>query len=202
MKKWLRIKGYLKSKNYQLKEKSTGEILIRGRDKRGRWKTSRWKILKQDLKERYPRVMLRGKDGKQYHCQVHQLVARVFHGKPPKYRNKKGKMVPMEVNHKDGFKRHNWHENLEYTSRKKNIEHSWKMGLASAKKGEKNGQSKITQLKAICIRVAYGFGKSQRSLGRQYGLSQSTIWAIVHNKIWKDVEYTKLEEKKCRLVQL
>lgn len=82
-------------------------------------------------KERYDQVDLY-KDGKRTTKRVHILVAEAFVPNPD---NK------PEVNHKDGNKRNNNADNLEWVSHKENCEHAWKTGLAKPSRsmlGKKN----------------------------------------------------------------
>lgn len=63
-------------------------------------------------------------DGTQKRLYIHRLVAEAFIENP---KNKK------EINHKDGNKKNNKAENLEWCSSKENKEHAWKIGLYIAK---------------------------------------------------------------------
>ncbi len=54
--------------------------------------------------------------------------------------------------------------------------------------GERHGKSKLTakDVREIRIRYAKG-GISQMALGREYGVSDTQIWRIVHRKRWKHI---------------
>lgn len=78
------------------------------------------RILRQSLnrKDGYLRV---GLDGK--HCYVHRLVADAFYD---------GDHECMDVNHIDGNKYNNELPNLEWNTRKENIDHAFAYGLKYA----------------------------------------------------------------------
>jgi hypothetical protein len=53
--------------------------------------------------------------------------------------------------------------------------------------GEKNNAAKLTEKAVIAMRAAYTNGDTQTALGIKYGVSQSTVWLIVHRKKWKHI---------------
>lgn len=64
-----------------------------------------------------------------------------------------------------------------------NMDDMWARGRARPKvhHGEEHGMAKINDQEAITIRNS---PDTQRSLAQQYDLSQATVWAIKHRKIW------------------
>ena len=55
-------------------------------------------------------------------------------------------------------------------------------------KGERNGQSKLTELDVIQIRSKYATGKTkQRDLASQFRVSQYVLWSVVNRRSWKHV---------------
>lgn len=53
--------------------------------------------------------------------------------------------------------------------------------------GEKVGTARLTWEKVRAIRAAYESGVvSQHALARQYGVSQSTVWRVVHGEYWRE----------------
>ena len=78
------------------------------------------RIMKSSVNSRgYSQVCLRS-NKQQYTKRVHRLVADAFHDKD---RN------DLDVNHIDGNKQNNKMSNLEFCSRKENIEHAYRTGL-------------------------------------------------------------------------
>lgn len=116
----------------------------------------------------YPCVVL-SKNGDTKQFKVHRLVAKTFaynpHSKP-------------EVNHESGIKTDNGIWNLEFVTHTENIRHAFQIGLYRGKKT-------LTYDQADQIRVEYVPGSknaNQYALAEKYGVSQSTIKAVVNRK--------------------
>lgn len=57
-------------------------------------------------------------------CAIHRLVAECYvHNANP--------LAKIDVNHIDGNKTNNFFENLEWVTKKENVEHSWRLGLST-----------------------------------------------------------------------
>jgi hypothetical protein len=57
-------------------------------------------------------------------------------------------------------------------------------------RGEQNGRAKLTRLQIQEIRRQYQPNSHEfggRALGRRHGVSQPTIWNILHGRLWKEV---------------
>lgn len=102
---------------------------------------------------------------------VHRLIAELF------VENPEGK---LEVNHNDGNKSNNNYWNLEWCTRKENVDHSVDTGLHH--KGESSGQAKLSNEQAHEIRKLCQDGMLQRVAGELYGISQARVSNIVHFK--------------------
>ena len=114
MEKWKDINGYeglYKISNY-------GNVYSYPRHK------TNGGILKPQLRNGYLRVKL-FKNGKEKNICVHQLVAQAF---VPNEKNKNC------INHKDGNKRNNNADNLEWCSYAENVNHAYENGLRKTKK--------------------------------------------------------------------
>lgn len=105
MEKWLPVKGYPK---YEASD--TGKIRNA--------KTGR--ILKQQITDRGYNTITLYEDCKPISKRVHRLVADAFYN---------GDNELLDVNHKDGNKRNNNIDNLEFCTRKTNINHAFQTGL-------------------------------------------------------------------------
>lgn len=127
----------------------------------------------------YERVGL-SKNKRMIQIFVHRLVAIAFIPNPE---NK-----PC-VNHIDGNHRNNCADNLEWCMQKENIKHAFDTKLAPS--GTERKYVKLTKEQVECIRKEYvphskNFSISQ--LSKKYDVSNDLIYAIVHNKIYKDVK--------------
>lgn len=126
----------------------------------------------------YENVTIRS-DRKANKYLVHRLVAMAFLGPIP---------AGKEVNHKNGNKGDNSLQNLEYATRSENMQHAKRMGLRAPIGGEKNPNSILTALQVIEIRrrIEAGEGRPMR-LAEEFKVSESTIRAIAHRRIWREV---------------
>lgn len=112
---------------------------------------------------------------KRFNRFVHRLVAQAFIPNPNGHRY---------VNHKDGDKKNNKLDNLEWVSPKENTAHAYSMGLA--KSGEDSTSSKITQDQVDNMRTIYVKGKiTYAELALQYGISKQQVERIINKKRWK-----------------
>lgn len=117
-----------------------------------------------------------GGRGKRRIISAHQLVARAYIPNP---------LGLKEVNHKNGIKTQNDVGNLEWATRKGNMQHAYKSGLLTIQRHEKHHAAKLTMKKADEIRRLYvAGGVFQRDLAKRYGVNQRVVWGIIHNEIW------------------
>jgi HNH endonuclease len=54
------------------------------------------------------------------------------------------------------------------------------------RQGEMNGRAKITEVDAWCIRESYAGGQTADVLSEAYDLTKTTVWHILHGKLWKN----------------
>lgn len=119
-------------------------------------------------------------DGKKLkYISVHRLVAKHFveniDNKP-------------DVNHKDGNKRNNRYDNLEWCTKHENQIHAYKNGLQVSQKGSAHHKSKLSEIHVLEIRKLVKNGNvSRRELSERYGISQSQIHRIIYNKRWNHI---------------
>mgnify|MGYP001594111386 CR=1 FL=1 len=107
-------------------------------------------------------------NGQRY--RIHVLVASVFIGP---------KLPGTEVNHKDGNKRRNDVNNLEYTTPSENMRHAYATGLKSPVRPYKLQPEHIRN-----IRVLRSLGITAKSLAEEYRVCVATI-----HRIWNGSAY-------------
>jgi hypothetical protein len=104
---------------------------------------------------------------------VHKLICEAFLGPKPD---------GLITRHLDGDPTNNKLSNLAYGTHKENEEDKRKHGNTML--GEKHHQAKLTADDVVAIR---GSKQSQNQLARCFGVTQATIWRILHRKSWAHV---------------
>lgn len=107
---------------------------------------------------------------------AHRIVAEYFIGKSDK-----------EVNHIDGNKINNYVGNLEYCTRKENMEHANKTGLLRPMYGDRNPATKLSIEKVIDIKIMLKEGHTHKEIGNKFNVHPSTIGRIATKENWKYV---------------
>lgn len=128
----------------------------------------------RDGGEGYLRVTLVA-DGRSTSKKVHRLVACAFLGPLP---------PGFQTNHKDGDKKNNRLDNLEFVTRSANMLHAYEKGCSP--RGSAHPSSRLTEEKVRAIRRLLG-QVSQGKLARIFGVSPSTIRSIGQRLSWKHV---------------
>lgn len=113
-------------------------------------------------------------NGKNKNFFVHRLVATAFIPNPD---NK------PHVNHLNG-KDDNTPESLEWCTPLENIQHAWRTGLSTPKKGESHNQSKLTEKDVLEIRESK-LTPTQISL--LYNVNVPAIYKILSRQRWKHI---------------
>lgn len=130
-------------------------------------------LKKSDDTRGYDRVQI----GKYKKERVHRIVANAFIPNP---------MNLPEVNHKDGNKKNNCVENLEWVSHKENVVHAVETGLI----GDRAKKATPEIVKAILSEyVPYDREHSTIALAKKYGIDASYVWRIING----------MKRKKARL---
>jgi hypothetical protein len=118
------------------------------------------------------------KQGKKRHSPVHWIVATAFLGERPS---------GMQCRHLDGNPLNNRPSNLKWGTPRENQRDRFKHGTDN--RGVANGRSKLSESNVREIRRRYASGRiSQESLGKEFGVSQCMIGAIVLRKNWRHVQ--------------
>lgn len=97
-----------------------------------------------------------------------------------------------EVDHRDCVKTNNHVSNLEWVTSSENKKRAYKNGLKKPliTNGEKNGNSKLTNIDVIWIRKNYIPNNNQFgaiALSKKYNVNKSVIYNIIKNKTWKHI---------------
>lgn len=106
-------------------------------------KSTKGGILKKTITTWGYEAVVLHKNNKRYNFRVHQLVAKAY---LPNTNNFK------EINHKDGNKKNNYVENLEWCDASHNMRHAYTAGLKKKMMGEENPKSKLTNKEVAFMR--------------------------------------------------
>jgi hypothetical protein len=116
---------------------------------------------------------------------IHRLVAKAF---VPNPENK------PQVNHKNRKKADNKSSNLEWCTLIENLRHAQLNGGIVKPKGSKTPAAKLHERDILIIVQRIKNGETQRSLAKEYDVSEATISLIKACKNWKHVAREKLKK--------
>lgn len=124
----------------------------------------------------YPSVVFGRKGGTQL---VHRLVARAFLGPVPE---------GQEVRHKDDNRANAAAYNLEYGTRRQNIQDMIDRGRQNIPRGEAKGAHvKLSGDKVRALRARRGEGVSFRKLAKEFGVGATTVRSALGGRSWTHV---------------
>lgn len=106
---------------------------------------------------------------------IHRLVAQSFIQNPEK---------KSEINHKNGIKKDNRVENLEWCTRSENCKHSFDIGLS--KRGEDHYKTKLTEKQVIKIKRNKN-NLTVTEMAKKYHVTYECIRKIIKNYNWKHI---------------
>ena len=109
---------------------------------------------------------------------IHRLVALAFIPNPS---NK------PQVNHKDGNKKNNSIDNLEWVTGKENMAHAVENNLNNCGRGEAQGHSKATDEMVLKMREHAKGGRTHQSIADEFGFSRSAVTSIINKKRWNHI---------------
>ena len=141
------------------------------------FKSKEPKALKQYVNKKGYLYVLLYTGKKSTYCRVHRLVAQAFIPNPD---NK------LEVNHKDGVKTNNHVSNLEWATHKENIDHALDNDLYPM--GSKHYSAKLTESQVAYIKTLLSDGVYQKTIARDFGVTEATISYIAAGRSWKHVK--------------
>lgn len=130
----------------------------------------------------YLHLRLRKPGGAMKWMTIHKLVALAFLPAPTG--------DAAVVNHKDGNKRNNNPENLEWVSYGENRRHAVRIGL-DCRKGESHPMARLTENQVCEIRERKEGGESMASIAKDFGLHVEYVRLIVNRKRWAHLPYTR-----------
>lgn len=107
---------------------------------------------------------------------IHQLVLQAFKENVDGYK---------EINHIDGAKWNNKLENLEYTTRSRNMLHAFNTGVIISKKGSQRYNHKLTENDVVYIKQS---DERINDLAAKYKVSNTLICLIRKGQNWKHVK--------------
>jgi len=141
------------------------------------------KILKAWSTERgYPRVDL-CKDGNKKPYRIHRLVTKYF---VPNPQNK------TYVNHKDGNKKNNRADNLEWCTAKENTTHAIKNGLLKPinfyQKGENHPNARLSNKDVVAIKKAIKSDTDSSEIYKNFDITKSQLCDIKHGRKWNHIQ--------------
>lgn len=146
------------------------------------------------------------KNGQMFRRSIHRLVAMAFLGQPPD---------GFVVNHKDGCKKNNTPENLEYTTEFENKMHAKRTRLTphgdrngtrkhpekvlrgenhpiakhpELKRGILNGRAKISESQVIQIKLRLQNGESPTVIAQDFPISRELIYQIKAGRAWTHIQ--------------
>jgi len=125
----------------------------------------------------YPAVKLSMSGRKRAHY-VHHLVATAFIGSVTLGKRR----LDWSVNHRDGNKRNNRADNLEYVTQLENHRHAARLGLAA--RGERSGTARLTESQVREIRQSM---ESAQVMRKRFDVSLDLIYQIRRRDIWTHV---------------
>lgn len=102
---------------------------------------------------------------------AHALVAAAFLGRRPD---------GLQVNHKDGNKKNNRPENLEYCTVAENVRHAYRLGLNTIRSGDQSPSSKIKDAEIPEIFLFRAAGWKSGETAARYNVSASQIQRILN----------------------
>jgi hypothetical protein len=135
------------------------------------------RILKGRVARGYLMVTLYNGAGESEQIAVHRLVASTFLANP---------LQKKQVNHKDGNKKNNNVENLEWATPSENVTHAFRTGLRNSK-GENCTNAALSTSDVIEIRRRLSAGETCRRIADDYPVTDRAISRIKRRVVWSHI---------------
>lgn len=94
-------------------------------------------------------------------------------------------MEQLEVNHKDGNKKNNCLDNLEWCTSSENQKHAYRTGLQQSRRGKKSNFSKLSEEDVKRVFELRKQGLTQKEIAEKVGCTRSNISYILNKKTWQ-----------------
>ena len=147
--------------------------------KRGREYRLQRKRLKAHLDKVGYRTFKLRKGGKYHHRKGSVMVCEAFNGPRPG-----SNPLKMHCSHLNGVSGDDRAENLAWESASANAMRKHEHGTMPCMRGEDNHLAKLTEEKVAEIRERVASGEKQKDVAKAFGVSPSTVNAVVHRRRW------------------
>lgn len=127
------------------------------------------------FKRRYGSMQI---DGRNY--AVHRVSAHVFRGLPID--------SPLGVLHHCDVPRCFNPDHFFFGTQEDNVQDMFAKGRDNHSRGETVNTARLTETDVRIVRKRHFEGESASAISREYGVSSSTIYSIVHRRTWKHVD--------------
>jgi hypothetical protein len=97
------------------------------------------------------------------------------------------------INHKDGDKKNNCINNLEWTTCEDNVKHAWRTGLCKPAYGEASSSAIFSSNQARQIRLRLILGEKAGHLANEYNVPHATIKKIQCYVTWKQQDHDLID---------
>lgn len=168
---WMPVKDF---PNYEVSDKGRVHTLNYN-------KTGQIKVMKEGDQRGYASVELFNPSlstpKKSKRITVHKLVSERFIGPRPEGR---------DVNHRNGNKRDNRSENLEYLTKSQNSKWNFVIGLQS-NQGINHSQAKLDEGKVLDIRRRAAAGELAKDIHTEYGVTESCVQQVIQRVRWTHI---------------
>jgi hypothetical protein len=174
---WKDIKNY--EGLYQVSNLGRVRSLDRVVKHGNRFRNDKGKILSVSVTpEGYPQITL-CRDNKKHHVKIHRIVALTFMDKIDE---------TYVVNHKDGNKKNNCLDNLEWVSYSRNVKHALENEL-SLQRGQTHDSAKLRDIDIPTIKkLRNEYNLNLKTIALIYGVHRVTIGDIINGRTWAHIQ--------------